>query len=96
MAELGRRLLAAGPPPAPEREPPELRLRSALALAAMGDSRAARDLLEGADEAGEADRARRLVALLAEPAPLRGDVAEVARAIDGEVALLRAGLAGSR
>lgn len=96
VAELGRRLLAAGQPPAPGREPPELRLRSALALAAMGDFGAARDLLDGADEPGEADRARRLVALLAEPASLRGDAAEVARALDGELALLRAGLVGSR
>ncbi len=95
-AAAGRRLLAAGTPPEPGRERPGLRLRVAVALAAGGDAEAARALLGAAGEPGEPEAARRVVALLAEPAPLRGDALEVARAIDGELALLRAGLAVSR
>ena len=92
-AEVGRSLLARPAQTASASE--NLALRVAVALAAAGRTAEARSLL-GEHPQATSDAEARLVELLTAPPALRGDALEIAARLEGELAVLRAGLARSR
>lgn len=93
VVEAGTSLLARGLPSDPGAR--LVALRVAVALAADGKPETARELVArfGLEED---EAARRVIGLLDASAPLAGDALQVASAVDGELAKLRAGLGRDR
>jgi tetratricopeptide (TPR) repeat protein len=93
VVEAGKSLLARGLASDPGTR--LVALRVAVALAADGKPEQARELVArfGLEED---EAARRVVGLLDASAPLAGDALQVASAVDGELARLRAGLGRDR
>ncbi|MEJ5231924.1 MAG: hypothetical protein WHV64_06965 [Geminicoccaceae bacterium] len=93
VAEAGTSLLARGLPSDPGTR--LVALRVAVALAADGKPERARELVARFG-LQEDEAAHRVIGLLDASAPLAGDALQVASAVDGELAKLRAGLGRDR